>query len=90
MEKANAFVDHEVVKLQHEIARYGTKDDKGHFFVSFGRLYDDTQNVFEALAGTLKTAKKRGIVDYTAPILLKGPSDKVVITLVKEATDAGH
>ncbi len=32
-----------------------------------------------------QAAKKRGIVDYASPLLLKGTHDKVVITLLKEA-----
>jgi hypothetical protein len=35
-----------------------------------------------------QAAKKRGIIDYSAPILLKGAHDKVVITLLKEAEPA--
>lgn len=35
-----------------------------------------------------QAAKKRGIVDYGAPILLKGAHDKVIITLLKEAEPA--
>jgi len=88
-----AVVDKEVSLLQHTIAKYGLKDDAGRFYVPFGQLYTDTQDIFEALAGTLKTAKKRGLVEYSAPILLKGPSDKVAITLLKEAEGpppAGH
>ena len=51
----------------------------------FGTLYDKTQDIFEALAGTLKSAKKRGLVDYSAPLLLKGTHDKVAIVLLQEA-----
>jgi hypothetical protein len=34
------------------------------------------------LAATLKAAKKRGIVTYKSPILLKGAHDKVMVNLV--------
>ena len=51
---------------------------------AFGTLYDATQDIFEALGGTLKAAKKKGVISYEAPILLKGAHDKVVITLLIE------
>lgn len=51
---------------------------------AFGTLYDATQDIFEALGGTLKAAKKKSIISYDAPILLKGAHDKVVITLLVE------
>ncbi len=49
----------------------------------FGDLFDDDQvaNYYEALVGTLKAAKKKGLVKYQGQVLLKGISDKVVITI---------
>lgn len=38
--------------------------------------------------GTLKAAKKRKVVKYDAPLLLKGTHDKVVITLMPAADKA--
>ena len=38
-------------------------------------------NFYEALVGTLKAAKKRKVVDFKGEMLLKGMSDKVLITL---------
>ncbi len=55
--------------------------------VSFGKLFDETQDVFEALMGTLKAAKKQNVVSYAAPILLKGSHDKVPVVLLVEASD---
>jgi hypothetical protein len=66
-------VDHEVTLLQNEVTKLGTRDAvTGKFSVPFGVLFQHTQDIFEALGGTLKAAKKRGIVSYDAPILLKG------------------
>ena len=79
-----ATVDREVKELAHQIKLLGAAAADGRHSVTFGPLFDATQDIFEALGGTLKTAKKRGVVAYEAPILLKGPSDKVVITLLKE------
>jgi hypothetical protein len=55
--------------------------------VTFGKLFDETQDIFEALGGTLKAAKKQGLISYTAMILLKGAHDKVPIILEKEAEE---
>lgn len=53
--------------------RLGTLNEAtGKWEVPFGKLYDETVDIFEALAGTLKAAKKRKVVDYGAPLLLKG------------------
>ena len=51
----------------------------------FGELFDDdlVQNYYEALVGTLKTAKKRGLIDFKGQMLLKGPHDKVKITITE-------
>jgi hypothetical protein len=51
--------------------------------VLFGDLFDDdlVQNYYEALVGTLKSAKKRGLIEFKGQMLLKGPNDKVVITI---------
>ena len=79
-------VDHEIHLLQEWIVKLGEKNKDGQFSVPFGTLFDATDQVFEALAGTLKAAKKRNIIKYDAPILLKGAHDKVPITLLVEPT----
>ena len=58
--------------------------------VKFGELFDDDQvaNYYEALVGTLKSAKKRGVIDYKGQMLLKGMSDDVVIS-IKDGTKVG-
>ena len=81
-----ATVDREVRELQVQVKLLGAQDAAtGRWSVPFGTLYDKTQDIFEALAGTLKSAKKRGLIDYSAPLLLKGTHDKVAIVLLKEA-----
>lgn len=85
---AEAFVDHEVKLLQEWIVKLGQKNADGQYAVAFGVLFDATDQVFEALAGTLKAAKRRGIIKYDAPILLKGSHDKVAITLLAEPAAA--
>lgn len=64
-----------------DIRRIG---DAGEPHVLFGQLFDDdlVQNYYEALVGTLKSAKKRGLIDFKGQMLLKGPHDKVKITII--------
>lgn len=50
------------------------------FLNSYFLLYTYT---VEALAGTLKAAKKRGVVAYNSEILLQGPHNDVDIVLLQ-------
>ena len=77
-------VDHEVSLLQEEIQRLGTKnEDTGDYVVPFGVLFSDDKcaNLFEALVGTLRAAKKKKIISYDGELLLQGVHDKVEIKL---------
>ena len=74
-------MDEECLQLIADIQRIGGSPE-----VKFGALFDDTQcqDYYEALVGTLKSAKKRGYVNFKGQMLLKGPHDNVVITITKE------
>ena len=48
-------------------------------------MFYETDNIFEALAGILKTAKKYNVVEFEGDTLFQGTSDKVIITLLKES-----
>jgi len=77
-------VDAEVALLQEEIRRLGTESADGAVItVTFGTLFHDDRcaQVFEALVGTLRAAKKRKIIDFEGQILLQGVHDQVPITL---------
>lgn len=80
---ATRWVDKEIRKLIAAIKSYGT-ENAGKYTVTFGVLYEPTQNHFEALSGTLRTAKKHKVVSFEAEVLFKGTHDGVVITLLKE------
>jgi hypothetical protein len=62
----------------------GDADDGGGGCVKFGRLFDDpaVEQYYEALVGTLKSAKKRGLITFRGQMLLKGVHDSVVIRIV--------
>lgn len=53
--------------------------------VTFGVLFndDDCANLFEAIVGTLRAAKRKKIVSYDGELLLQGVHDNVNITLLK-------
>jgi len=74
-------LNNEIEQLKKDIWRVGDPEKPQ---VQFGELFDDeqTQQHYEGLAATLKAAKKRGIVTYKSPILLKGAHDKVMVNLV--------
>jgi hypothetical protein len=73
----------ELQQLLKDIARVG---EAGKPEVKFGELFDDeeVEQYYEALVGTLKSAKKRGLIDFEGQMLLKGPNDKVVISIVQK------
>mmetsp|Transcript_20606 Transcript_20606/g.62050 ORF Transcript_20606/g.62050 Transcript_20606/m.62050 type:complete len:106 (-) Transcript_20606:1921-2238(-) len=72
-------VTHEINLLVQELTRFGGS-------VKFGTLCRDERcsDIFEALVGTLKAAKKRKIVAYDSELLLQGPHDDVEIRLVQQ------
>lgn len=59
--------------------------------VTFGVMFSDDRcaNIFEALVGTLRAAKKRKILTYDGELLLQGVHDNVEIKLKPEATPSG-
>lgn len=75
-------LDEECEQLLSDIRRIG---EPGEPFVLFGDLFDDdeVQNYYEALVGTLKSAKKRGKIEFKGQMLLKGAHDKVKITILE-------
>lgn len=74
-------MEEETQQLLRDIRRLG---EVGTPEVTFGELFDDDDvaNYYEALVGTLKSAKKRGLINFKGQMLLKGPHDKVVISIV--------
>lgn len=61
-------------------------DASGQTSVKFGVLFNDDRcaNIFEALVGTLKAAKKRKVIAFQSELLLQGVHDDVDIVLLQE------
>ncbi|KAG7977399.1 hypothetical protein I3843_05G029500 [Carya illinoinensis] len=76
-------VEEEVERLKEEIKRLGKVQDDGSYKVTFGILFNDDRcaNIFEALVGTLRAAKKRKVLTYDGELLLQGVHDNVEIIL---------
>jgi hypothetical protein len=59
--------------------------------VKYAKLFDDEagQQFYEALFGTMKAAKKRGLIDFKGQMLLRGNKDHddTDIILLVEATE---
>jgi len=82
-------IEHEVKLLVTELKRLGSPNADGNIAVKFGVLFADDRcaNIFEALVGTLKAAKKKKIVTYNGELLLQGVHDNVDIVLLKPEHD---
>ncbi|KAJ1691717.1 hypothetical protein LUZ63_015872 [Rhynchospora breviuscula] len=80
-------VEEEVGRLKEEIQRLGQAQSDGSYKVTFGVLFNDDRcaNIFEALVGTLRAAKKRKVVTYDGELLLQGVHDNVEIILLRSA-----
>ena len=79
-------VEHEVELLIGEIKRLGSPNADGQVTVKFGVLFRDDRcaNLFEAMVGTLRAAKRKKLIKYDGELLLQGVHDNVDIVLLKE------
>jgi len=70
--------------LVEEINRLGSPNADGKMSVKFGVLFADDRcaNIFEALVGTLRAAKKRKVLTFEGEMLLQGAHDNVDVILL--------
>lgn len=68
------------------LALLSVLDADGQTSVKFGVLFNDDRcaNIFEALVGTLKAAKKKKVVNFQGELLLQGVHDNVDVILLQE------
>lgn len=61
-------------------------DADGKTSVKFGVLFNDDKcaNLFEALVGTLKAAKRKKVITFQGELLLQGVHDNVDVILLQE------
>ena len=82
-------VKRQLVKLVSYMNRLGTKRADGRLSVSFGELFDAVQNDMATLSGTLKTAKRMGVVAWEGPeTLFQTQDDTVEIVLLQNDQNA--
>lgn len=61
-------------------------DADGKISVKFGVLFNDDKcaNLFEALVGTLKAAKRKKVITFQGELLLQGVHDNIDVILLQE------
>jgi len=81
LQEQEARLNEELQQLLKDIRRIG---ERGKPRCNYGELFDDEKvaNYYEALLGTLKAAKKKGLISYNGQILLKGVNDDEVIKIL--------
>ncbi|KAF0023775.1 hypothetical protein F2P81_024405 [Scophthalmus maximus] len=87
VEEVTMNVEHEVKLLVEEIQRLGSKNADGKTSVKFGVMFNDDKcaNIFEALVGTLRAAKRKKLIHFDGELLLQGVHDNVdIVLLVQE------
>jgi hypothetical protein len=72
-----------IKQLIEQILLRGTKTPAGSYTVTFGILFQETADIFDALVGILKTAKKYSVLSFNKDQLWQGKDDAEVITLLK-------
>ena len=77
-------VDKEVSLISEHMKRLGTKQADGSYKCTFGHLFNDdtVTQTFESLVGSLKAAKKRGVINFEGQMLLMPTHKDVMLTLL--------
>lgn len=84
---AARWTDKVIVQLIGEIKTRGSVDGAGRITVTFGKLFDETADIFDALVGILKTAKKYNVCAFNKDQMWQGADDNEIITLLKDTHD---
>eukprot|EP00041_Stephanoeca_diplocostata_P009287 m.142541 g.142541 ORF g.142541 m.142541 type:complete len:277 (+) comp17679_c0_seq7:1074-1904(+) len=82
--EAAQWTDREINKVIEQVKLHGTQNDQGLWQVTFGKMFTETAQIFDALSGILKTSKKYKVLDFAGEQLWQGQHDDTVITLVNE------
>lgn len=78
--------NHDVSLLVSGIQRFGTKQSDGTFKTTFGSIFKDEvlEQQLESLVGTMKAARKAGLLTFKGEMLLYPSNAGVEVTLVKQ------
>eukprot|EP00035_Acanthoeca_spectabilis_P009834 m.173503 g.173503 ORF g.173503 m.173503 type:complete len:705 (+) comp14850_c0_seq3:194-2308(+) len=82
--EAARWTDKSIQQLIEEIKKHGEVTPAGQVALTFGKLFEETANIFDALVGIIKTAKKYGVLHCNKDQLWQGQDDNEVITLIRD------
>lgn len=73
-------------EIQHLLGDILRIEPKNENWCTFGDLFTDplVEQYYEALVGTMKAAKRKGLIKFDGQFLLKGMHDHVIITLMDD------
>jgi len=85
-------VDEEVRLIHMHTERVSKEKGRSGMEATFGEIFSDSQveQVFESLVGSLKAAKRRGILDFPGQLLLMPTHKDTMITLKEPYDDSKY
>jgi hypothetical protein len=85
-------VEHEIKLIQFHLARIGKAQPDGTYKSTFGDIFNDEQSeqVFESLVGSLKAARKAGVIKFQGQMLLMPTHKDIEIHLVTPLPPGTH
>lgn len=83
---SNYDVDREVELVVMHMQRIATPQPDGSYQITFGEFFNDpeVEQTFESLVGSLKAAKRRGLLNFQGQMLLMPTHKDVVLTLLPQ------
>merc|ERR1711953_262375 len=78
-------VEHEITLVQWYVAEVGKKQADGTYKCTFGEIFNDeeAEQIFESLVGSLKAARRTGVLDFKGQMLLMPVHKDVELHLTK-------
>merc|ERR1712063_24088 len=78
-------VEHEIKLVQWFVAKVGQKQSDGSYVCTFGDIFYDEEGeqIFESLVGSLKAARRQGVLKFDGQMLLMPVHKDVKLTLVQ-------
>ncbi|KAM9364135.1 actin-binding Rho-activating protein [Pholidichthys leucotaenia] len=80
-DRAQKHIHREMEEMVWIIRDMGVKDEHGHIFITFGRLFDRYVKISDKVVGILLRCRKHKMLDFKGEMLWKGQDDDVIITL---------